>query len=34
MFRKFITDRLANFQVGLADQIVGGCKPAEVGHGL
>jgi hypothetical protein len=25
---------LADFRVGLADKIVGGCKPADVGHSL
>jgi hypothetical protein len=28
VFRKFVADRLADFCVGLADKIVGGCKPA------
>ena len=34
VLREFIADRLAHFGVGLADKIVGGCKPAEVGHSL
>jgi hypothetical protein len=34
VFRKFVADRLADFHVGLADEIVGGREPAEVGHGL
>ena len=33
-FGKLVADRLAHFHVGLADKIVGGCKPAEVGHSL
>jgi hypothetical protein len=31
---KLVADRLADFHVGLADQIVSGRKPGEVGHGL
>ena len=34
MLRKLVTDRLADLYVGLADEIVGGREPAEVGHGL
>ena len=32
--RELIVDRLANFYVGLADEVVGGREPAEVGLGL
>jgi hypothetical protein len=31
---KLVAHRLAYFQVGLADMIVGGCEPGEVGHSL
>ena len=31
---KLVADRLADLHVGLADEIVGGREPAEVGHGL
>jgi hypothetical protein len=31
---KFLADRFTDFHVGLADKIVGGRKPAEVGYGL
>ena len=31
---KLVADRLADFHVGLADKIVGGCEPGEVGHSL
>src|SRR5262249_48700487 len=34
VLRKFSADRLADLYVGLADEIVGGREPAEVGHGL
>src|SRR5262249_24911970 len=34
VLRKLVADRLANFYVGLADKIVGGRKPAQVGHSL
>ena len=34
VLRKFFADGLANLNVGLADKVVGGCEPAEVGHGL
>jgi len=34
VLRKLVADGLANFHVGLADKVVGGCEPAEVGHGL
>ena len=34
VLRKLIADRLADFRVGFADKIVGGRKPAEVGHSL
>jgi hypothetical protein len=34
VLRKFVPDRLADFRVGLADKIVGGCEPAQVGHSL
>jgi YD repeat-containing protein len=33
-FRKLVADRLADFHLGLADKIVGGCEPAEVGYSL
>jgi hypothetical protein len=29
-----IADRLAHFCVRLADEIVGSCKPVEIGHSL
>jgi hypothetical protein len=32
VLRKFVADRLAHPHIGLADKVVGGCKPAEVGH--
>src|SRR5262245_584086 len=32
--RQLVTDGLAHFHVGLADQIIGGREPAEVGHSL
>src|SRR5262249_25675202 len=31
---KLVADRLANFHVGLADEIVGGREAGEVGHGF
>jgi len=34
VLRKLFADRLADFHVGHADEIVGGREPAEVGHGL
>jgi hypothetical protein len=34
VLRKLVADRLADFYVGLADKIVGGRKPGDVGHGL
>jgi hypothetical protein len=34
VLREFVADGLADLHVGLADQVVGGCKPAEVGHCL
>ena len=34
VLREFFADRLAHFHVGLADKIIGGCEPAEVGHSL
>jgi hypothetical protein len=34
VLRKLVADRLADFYVGLADKIVGGRKPAEVGYSL
>jgi hypothetical protein len=34
VLRKSFADRLADFHVGLADKIVGGGEPAEVGHSL
>ena len=34
VLREFVADRLADFYVGLADEIVGGCEPGEVGHSL
>ena len=34
VLRKLVADRLADFHVGLADKIVGGCEPGEVGHSL
>ena len=33
-FGKLVADRLADFHVGLADKIVGGCEPGKVGHSL
>jgi hypothetical protein len=34
VLRKFFSDRLADLHVGLANEIVGGREPAEVGHSL
>ena len=34
MLWKLVAHRLADFYVGLADKIVGGCEPGEVGYGL
>jgi hypothetical protein len=34
VLREFFPDRLTNFHAGLANQIVGGRKPGEVGHSL
>jgi hypothetical protein len=34
VLRKLVADRLAHFYVGLANKIVGGRKPAEVGYSL
>src|SRR5262249_14683259 len=34
VLRKFVADRLPHLYVGLADEIVGGREPGEVGHGL
>src|SRR5262245_2531177 len=34
VLREFVADGLADFHVGLADKVVGGCEPAEVGHSL
>jgi hypothetical protein len=34
VFREFIADCLADFHVRLADEIIGGREPGEVGHGL
>jgi len=34
VLRKFVADRLADLDVGLADEIIGGREAAEVGHGL
>jgi len=34
VLRKFFADRLADFHVGLADEVIGGGEPAEVGHGF
>jgi len=34
VLREFVADRLADLRVRLADEIVGGREPAEVGHGL
>jgi len=31
---KLVADRLADFYVGLADEIVGGCEPGQIGHGF
>ena len=32
--RKFGSNRLSDFHVGLSDKVVGGREPAEVGHSL
>src|SRR5215468_81511 len=34
VLREFVANGLADFQVGLADKVMGGCEPAEVGHSL
>jgi len=34
VLRKLVADGLADFHVGFADEIVGGCKPGQVGHSL
>jgi len=34
MLRELVADRLADFYVGLADEIVGGREPGEVGYGF
>ena len=34
VLRKLVADRLADFDVGPADQVVGGREPAEVVHSL
>jgi hypothetical protein len=34
VLRELVPDRLADLHVGLADKIVGGREPGEVGHGL
>jgi hypothetical protein len=34
VLREFVAEDLTNVRIGLADEIVGGRKPAEVGHGL
>jgi hypothetical protein len=34
MLREFIAESLADFYVGLADEIVGGREPGEVGYGF
>jgi hypothetical protein len=34
MLWKLVAHRLAEFYIGLADKIVGGCEPDEVGHGF
>ena len=34
VLRKFVPDRLAHFHVGLADEIIGDRKAAQVGHSL
>jgi hypothetical protein len=34
VLRKLVADRLPDFHVGLADEIIGGREAAEVGHGL
>src|SRR5262249_31414686 len=34
VLREFVADGLADFHVGLADKIVSGFEPAEVGHSL
>ena len=34
VLRKLVSDRLADLHVGLADQILRGREPAEIGHGL
>jgi hypothetical protein len=31
VFGKLVADRLANFYVGLADKIIGGCEPTRSG---
>jgi hypothetical protein len=34
VLRELIPDRLADFHVGLADEVVGCCEPGKVGHSL
>ena len=34
VLRELVADSLADFHIGLADEIVGGCEPAEVGYSL
>jgi hypothetical protein len=34
VLRELVADRLADLRVGLADEVVGGREPADVGHGL
>src|SRR5262249_3570482 len=34
VLRELVANRFANFYVGPANKVVGGRKPAEVGHGL
>jgi hypothetical protein len=34
VLRKFVADRLPHLYVGLADEIVGRCEPAQVGYSL
>jgi hypothetical protein len=34
VLREFVADRFTNFYVGLADEIVSGSEPADVGHSL
>ena len=34
VLRKLVADRLADLHVGLADEVVGGREPTEVGHSL